>query len=74
MLLREQRHEIHLAVVIQIDGNDVNAARPRIDGVVGEGRLRGCRRSILENRDPAGLAPPECRDREVVLAIAVEIR
>ena len=73
VLLREQRHEVHLAVVIQIHRNDVNGARAAIDRMSGERRLRHVRRLILEDGDLSRLAMPERGDGEVVLAVAVEV-
>ena len=74
MLLREQRDEIHLAVAVQIDGNEVDAAGARVDRVGDERRLRRVGGAILEDGDLAGLAPAERGDREIGLAVAVEVR
>jgi hypothetical protein len=74
VLLGEERHEIHLAVVVQVGGNDVNSAGARVDRVVRERRLGRVCRPVLQDRDVPGLAPSEGRDREVVLAVSVEIR
>ena len=74
VLLREHRHEIHLAVVIQVDGNDVNAAGARIDRVRDEVGLRRIRRAVLQDGDLTRRAPAERGDRQVGLPVAVEVR
>ena len=51
VLLREQRDEVHVAIVVQIDRNDVDAAGARIDRVADERGLRVVRRLVLEDRD-----------------------
>ena len=73
MLLREQRHEIHLAVVVQIDGDDVNAPGARIDRMSDEIRMRRIGGAVLEDRDLACGAMPERGDHEIGLAVAVEV-
>src|SRR3954469_16325334 len=73
VLLREERDEVHPAVMIQIDGDDLDAAWPRIDHVRDERRLRGIGGLVLQDRDLARLAPPEGSDREIRLAVAIEI-
>jgi hypothetical protein len=73
VLLREQGDEIHTAVTIEIGGRHVNGARARIDGVIGEVRLRRAGRPVLQNRELSGLPPSERRNGQVVPAVAVEI-
>jgi hypothetical protein len=73
VFLREQRHDVHLAVPVQIHWNGLDAAAAWIDRVRREHRLRRAGRAILENRHLPGPAPPERCDGEVVLAVPVEV-
>ena len=73
MLLREQRDEVHPAVAVQIDRNDVDAAGARIDGVGDEVGCDGFVVRFSRIGDLSGLAPAERRDREIDLAVAVEV-
>ena len=74
MLLGEQGDEVHPAVAVQIGGNELDAAGARVDRVGDERRLRRVAGAILEHGDLPGLAPPERGDREIRLAIPVEVR
>ena len=74
VLLREQRDEVHLAVAVQIDRDDVDAAR-RADRSCASSNA-GCDGFVVRFSrigDLPGLAPAERGDREIVLAVAVEV-
>ena len=73
-LLREHDDEVHLAVLVEVDRDGMDGAGPRIDQVRREGRVRVVGRAVLEHREVADLAPAEGRDREIELAVAVEVR
>ena len=73
VLLRDQRDEIQLSVLVQIDRDDVNCARARIDDVRDERRLAERSSLVFEDRDVPCRPPPECGDRKIGLAVAVEI-
>jgi hypothetical protein len=49
VLLRQKSDEVDLAVVVQVDRNDVNRPSARIDRVGRERRLGGVRGPILED-------------------------
>jgi hypothetical protein len=62
-----------MAVVVQIDGNDVDAAVPRVDDVGDELWLRVVGGFVLQDRDVSGRVVAECGNRKVGLAVLVEI-
>jgi hypothetical protein len=73
VLLREQGDEVHAAVAIDIDRDDVDAAGARIDRASREGGMGRAERLVLEDGDRARLAPAKRRDGEIELAVAVEV-
>ena len=74
MLLREQRDEVHLAVVIEVDGNDVDRPGARIDRVIREDRPAWGPSSVFSM---IAICPvfrhPNAATSEIVPAIAVEV-
>ena len=73
VLLREQRDHVGTSVAIDIGRNRVDGARARIERPALEGRRRAVRRSPLEQQQASCLSPPECRDDEIEIAIAIEV-
>ena len=75
MLLREERDEVHLAVAVQIERNDVDPARARVDHV--RRAKSGCA-AVTVRFSRIVICPllrqPNAATVKSVLAVAVEVR
>jgi hypothetical protein len=73
VLLRQERHDVGLAVAVDVHDRHVDRTGPRIDRVALELRAGPVRGLVLVHEDSADRVPAKRRNRQVEVAVAVEV-
>src|SRR3712207_1405097 len=73
MVLGDEGDQVESAVTVHLDRNRMDAAGSLVDHVRLEGQWRVGGRTVFEAGELSAGSPPECGDRQVRLAVLVEI-
>src|SRR5262249_44691986 len=73
VLLADKGHEVEPAVAVEVDRGNVNCSMTSVEDAHSECRSGVMDPQVLEQQDPARLSPPELRDHQIQVPVAVEI-